>query len=376
MSSVLEGVGWIQRVIVSEATGRILDGHLRVELAKEQGQLVPVVWVRLSEEEERIALATFDFITSQAERSKEDFEALMKEIEQGSVSLLQTLKPALDAILEEFRIAREPGGGSAPKTGSPERVSLGDVWLIEGGHRLLCGDSTDGSSVLSLFVAGEEPLIMITDPPYGVNYYPEWRNEAGRQGLAKFGTGTKAGIQGGPGDNGVFKGDDRIDWSEAYKYFSGSVIYIWHSILQAKILIESLDSLGFDIRNQIIWAKNSFAISRGHYNWQHEACFYAVRRGSSASWCGDSSQTTLWEIPIEKLDSNHSTNKPLETAARAIRNHGAPGSLVYDPFLGTGTTLIAAHRERRRCYGIEIEPKYCDDILSRCEAEGLGVEKL
>jgi DNA modification methylase len=366
MTAVLEGVGWIQRVIVNKTTGRILDGHLRVELAQEKGEDVPVIWVELSAEEERLALATFDFLSSQAEIDKAEYTKLIEEIEKGSVALLETLKPAIDAIIKEYRIGKTARTGQWQGGLAAVRAAKGDLWLIEGGHKLLCGDSTLEADVDRLF-EGQTPLMMVTDPPYGVDYHPEWRKEAYEAGLI-HGSGQKTGLS---------TNDSRADWGEAFRLFPGDVCYVWHADKHGGLVFRVLEAEGFEVRAQIIWAKAQLVISRGHYNWQHECCYYAVKKGATASWTGPASETTLWQIPLEySEETNHSAQKPVETAARAIRNHGAPGALIYDPFLGTGTTLIAAHRERRRCFGLEIEPRYCDDVLARCEAEGLSFEKV
>ena len=117
------------------------------------------------------------------------------------------------------------------------------------------------------------------------------------------------------------------------------------------------------MRSQIIWAKSNIVISRGHYHWKHEPCWYAFKKGESANWIGDRSQTTLWDIdkPM-KSETGHSTQKPVECMARPIRNHDGD---VYDPFLGSGTTMVAAHQLNRKCYGMEIDPKYCQVIVDR-----------
>jgi DNA modification methylase len=119
----------------------------------------------------------------------------------------------------------------------------------------------------------------------------------------------------------------------------------------------------------VIWRKPRFIISRGHYHWQHEPCWYAVRKGGSAKWCGDRSQSTVWDIALKDggEDTNHSTQKPVECMARPIRNHGGKDDDVYDPFLGSGTTIIAAEQLGRRCYGLELSPAYCDVIVARWE---------
>lgn len=131
-------------------------------------------------------------------------------------------------------------------------------------------------------------------------------------------------------------------------------------------VIENLLSAGFECRSQIIWAKPAFAISRGHYHWQHEPCWYAFRSGSSAKWSGGRDQSTLWEISNRQRDhSEHSTQKPVECMARPIRNHGSSDDWVYDPFCGSGTTIIASEQLERRCCALEIEPRYVDVAIRR-----------
>ena len=122
---------------------------------------------------------------------------------------------------------------------------------------------------------------------------------------------------------------------------------------------------GFDIRAQIIWAKERLVIGRGDYHWQHEPCWYAVRK--KGRWTGDRSQTTLWTIPSggQDADTIHSTQKPLECMRRPIQNNSHAGETVYDPFLGSGTTLIAAQTIDRICVGVELDPGYVDVIVRR-----------
>jgi len=189
----------------------------------------------------------------------------------------------------------------------------------------------------------------VTDPPYGVSYDAIWRADAGLNAR----TGPRV---------GTVTNDDRADWSEAWALFPGAVAYVWHDATAQEVQ-ESLKAKGFETRSQIVWAKTRFAIGRGHYHWQHEPCWYAVRKGKTAAWAGDRSQTTLWAIPLDaNVEGGHSTQKPLECMERPIRNHEGD---VYDPFLGSGTTLIAAARQGRRCYGLEISPAYCDVIRRR-----------
>jgi DNA modification methylase len=232
-------------------------------------------------------------------------------------------------------------------------VEPGQLWQL-GRHRVVCGDATDPQDV-GYLLGSQVPVLMVTDPPYGVGYDPGWRDEAAERGQLSY----------APQRTGEVPNDDRTDWSDAYRLFPGDVLYAWSP--GGDLLIASgqaLQTAGFQIRNQLIWRKPHFPISRGHYTYQHEPCWYAVRKGGQAHWCGDSTASTVWEIPLDpNVAGGHSTQKPLECMARPIRNHDAPA--VYDPFLGSGTTLIACEQLGRTCYGMEIAPQYVAVTLDR-----------
>ncbi len=154
--------------------------------------------------------------------------------------------------------------------------------------------------------------------------------------------------------------------------FSGDVAYCWHAGRHASEAQLSLEAAGFEIRCQLIWAKSSFAISRGHYNWQHEPCWYAVRKGKTAHWAGDKSASTLWEIAHNKNETGHSTQKPIECMRRPIQNNSKPGDYIYDPFLGSGTTTISAEMMNRYCLGVELDPAYVDVGVRRWQEFSKG----
>jgi len=132
--------------------------------------------------------------------------------------------------------------------------------------------------------------------------------------------------------------------------------------------------VGFEIRSQIIWAKPHFVLSRGLYHWQHEPCWMCVRKGGGSHWRGDRTQSTLWQVASlnpfggnnpEETATGHGTQKPVELMRRPILNHTERGEVIYDPFLGSGTTLAAAELTGRICYGMDIDPKYVDVIVCR-----------
>jgi DNA modification methylase len=163
--------------------------------------------------------------------------------------------------------------------------------------------------------------------------------------------------------------DDRVDWGEAWALFAGDVVYVWHGALHCGTVGDSLVRCGFELRSQIIWAKNNIVISRGHYHFKHEPCWYAVRKGTSGHWNGDRNQASVWQIdkPM-KSDTGHSTQKPVECMIRPIENNSSPGQAVYDPFVGSGTTMIAAEQTGRACAAIEIAPGYVDVAVKRWQA--------
>lgn len=179
---------------------------------------------------------------------------------------------------------------------------------------------------------------MATDPPYGVDYDPKWR--------------ARAGVSKNALKMGAVANDDRADWCAS---------------TQNDAVIASLETCGFARRSQIIWCKDRFALGRGHYHWQHEPCWYAVR--GSAHWCGDRAQSTVWNIPArEDAGHGHGTQKPVECMRRPILNNSVTGDAVYEPFSGSGTTVIAAEITGRRCRAIELNPVYVDVAVRRWQA--------
>ena len=171
-----------------------------------------------------------------------------------------------------------------------------------------------------------------------------------------------------PSRTGKVRNDERADWADAWALFPGSIAYVWHGALHATTVAESLVRQGFTIRAQIIWAKERLVIGRGDYHWQHEPCWYAVR--TKGNWTGDRKQTTLWTIPSGGQDTEtvHGTQKPVECMRRPMLNNSSPGQAVYEPFLGSGTTLIAAQTTGRSCFAIELDPLYVDVAVRRWQA--------
>jgi DNA modification methylase len=266
----------------------------------------------------------------------------------------------LESILAGLGSSGLTDPDSVPEVPDKPVTRPDDIWSL-GNHRVVCGDSTKAADVAAV-LAGSEPHLMITDPPYGVSYDPAWR------ALRGLGAGNLA--------QGKVLNDDRADWREAYALFPGDVAYVWYGALHGDVVAADLAACGLQLRAQIVWVKQHFTLSRGHYHWRHENCWYAVREGKAGHWQGDRTQTTVWEIANNNPFGNrqrepswgHGTQKPVECMRRPIVNNSRPGQLVYDPFLGVGTSLIAAEMTGRLCCGLEISPAYVDVILRRWQA--------
>lgn len=345
--------GWTNPILVDGDNG-IIAGHGRLMAAHQVGlDTVPVIELsHLTEAQKRAYVIADNKLAEQAGWDKELLALELGDLNDLGVDLagLGFEAGEIDALLATGVDPREE---ETPPVPAVPVSRAGDLWQL-GRHRVLCGDATDVADVARL-LDGVTPTLMATDPPYGVAYNPEWRNrEAGRS--------TKR--------IGEVKNDDRADWRAAWALFPGDVAYVWHAGLHAGTVADSLSAAGFDIRSQIVWAKERLVLSRGHYHWQHEPCWYAVRQGGKGHWSGDRSQTTLWSIPSRGQDAEtiHGRQKPVECMRRPMLNNSSPGQAVYDPFLGSGTTVIAAETTGRACLGLELDPAYVDVIVTRWQA--------
>jgi DNA modification methylase len=345
--------GWTNPVLVDE-TGGIIAGHGRVLAGQKLGIAeVPVMVASGWTEAQRRAYVLAD--NRLALDAGWDEDLLRSElVELGELGFDLPLTGFSDAELGKLiPSVMESDAEFIPPVPAQPVTRAGDLWIL-GGHRIICGDSTDPAVVAEL-LAGAKPHLMVTDPPYGVDYDPEWRNRAGVSTTERL---------------GKVENDHRADWREAWALFPGEVAYVWHAGIYATTVAESLLASGFSLRSQIIWAKPRLVLSRGHYHWQHEPCWYAVREGGQGHWQGARDQTTIWAIDgnTEDRDTSHSTQKPVECMRRPIQNNSKPGDAVYEPFSGSGTTIIAAEIEHRRCYAVELSPEYVDVAVLRWQA--------
>lgn len=365
IAAAMQEFGFLIPVLVDAEQG-IIAGHGRVLAAERLGLAkVPAIQVdHLSETQKRAFILADNKL---AESSSWDEKLLGLEI--GELKLqnfdlgIAGFSPSELKRWSQGAGAGEGEGeieddGEAPA--APERpvTRPGDLWLL-GDHRVLCGDATSPNQVHGLLAGGAAPSLMVTDPPYGVDYDPAWRERAAP----------------GPRSTGEVAHDHAGDWRAAWKLFPGAVAYVWCADLHLDSVADSLRRTEFDLRAQIIWVKHNLVMGRGHYHWQHESCWYAVRRGKTAKWQGDRKQSTVWKFGsrgspnsakgVEDIKTPHATQKPLEAMARPMRHHTQEGETVYDPFLGSGTSVIAAEKLGRVCYGLEILPAHVDVIVAR-----------
>ena len=344
--------------IVARSDGTVVEGHLRLKAARQLG--LDAVPVALADDLSEAQIKAFRLLANRsASWAAWDDELLTLELhdlqdagydlgltgfDAGELRSLLDDAPAI-GLTDENTVPEAP---ASPVTRPGELILLGP-------HRLLCGDATRADDVARL-LDGARPQLTVTDPPYGVSYDPSWRNDAGVSATRR---------------TGKVANDDRADWREAWALFKGDVAYVWHAAVHATTVADSLTACGFELRAQVIWAKNRFALGRGDFHWQHEPCWYAVRKGARSHWQGARDQSTLWSIAAagaEDAATVHGTQKPAEAMRRPIVNNSARGEAIYDPFAGSGTTLIAAETVGRVCLALELEPGYCDVIVQRWEA--------
>jgi DNA modification methylase len=350
----IRAFGFTNPILVGEE-GDVVAGHGRLAAARVLGLVeVPVIKVSgLTELQRRQLVLADNRIAMNAGWDLEMLHLELKDLSSLGADLAvigftpKELATALNAGVA-------PGLTDENETPEPAEVAVsapGDIWCL-GPHRVACGDSTDPKMVSAL-LGTAKPHLMVTDPPYGVEYDPTWRHQRGVSNSKR---------------RGKIKNDECADWSAAWSLFPGSIAYVWHAALQSATFVASLERTGFSLRAQIIWAKERLVMGRGDYHWQHEPCWYAVRE--KGNWTGDRKQTTLWTIPSggQDAETTHSTQKPVECMRRPMLNNSDPGQAVYEPFLGSGTTLIAAQTTGRVCFAIEIDPLFVDVAIRRWQA--------
>ena len=357
----------------------IIAGHARLRAARQVGLAeIPVIVLHNLTEAQRRALAIAD---NQLPLGAEWDEELLR-LELAALQEEDFNLDAMgfdDAELGHMLAAAEGARGLIDEDAAPALPAhpvsrFGDLWLCgkrRNQHRVLCADATSPKAVTRL-LRGQEPFLMITDPPYGIELDSEWRDRAGLNGCGPAEASYMKHRTKGHTETTI-SGDTRADWSEVFALVpSLQVAYVWHASVFTREVLDGLLRIGFVYPQQIIWNKGRAVLTRTHYWYQHEPCWYV--RKKNAPWFGKAGEnSTVWDSPSPKFimggsdeeKFDHPTQKPVELMRRPLLNHTRRGESVYDPFLGSGTTLAAAELTERVCYGIELDPKYVDTIVTR-----------
>ena len=351
----IDTFGYVEPLVWNSRTGNLVGGHQRLKILIEQGQTeVEVSVVDLDDAKEKALNLALNKIQGDWDRDKlghlldeltklEGFDTGLTGFDPGEIS------QALDWLVDDEEDKPEFDENAIAITVPGDLIELGP-------HRILCGDSTKKED-LDRLLAGNKAGLLFTDPPYNVNY-GEARDSGDRWRKIA---------------NDNMPQDKYEEWLKQVLVNAvgvledGAAVYIWNGSRQFGPMYEILLALGMRISAVITWAKEAFALGWTDYKQQTEFCLYAWKeKGGAHKWYGPQNETTLWRVNRDsKINYIHPTQKPIAVATRGIRNSSKRGDIVLDLFLGSGTTLIAAGTLQRRCYGIEMDPRFCDAIVRR-----------
>jgi len=357
----IETFGYVEPVIWNKKTGHIVGGHQRFKILKEQGAAeVDCVVVDMDEAEEKALNVALNKVSGDWDMPK-----LAELLEDLDKSMFDVSLTGFDVAEIEDLFSKvhdkdvNDDGFDADK--ALENIDnpiskTGDIWLL-GKHRLICGDSTKLSDVEKL-MDGKKANLCVTDPPYNVNYSAGKENER------------------------VIKNDHMED-SKFYDFLlaayknviavldDGAGAYIFHADTEGLNFRKAFKDAGFHLANVCIWVKQSLVLGRSDYQWQHEPVLYGWKPTGKHRWYADRKQTTVWNFDRPTKSPDHPTMKPVPLMAYPIQNSSMTNCIIYEPFAGSGSTLIACEQTGRICYAVELDEKYCDVIVKRyIEAEG------
>jgi len=349
----LDTVGWVAQILVNRTTGHVVDGHARVEEAISRGERsVPVLYVELSEEEEALVLATLDPIAAMAIAEQSVLDDLLADLSVDDAGLAALLADLAGDIPK----AGLTDPDEAPEPPEQPYVKPGELWLL-GQHRLLCGDATKPEDVARL-TDGATAECMWTDPPYGVGYVGKTAralriaNDEAEQGPAVFAAACRVAplAPSAPFYVAVPAGPRQLDFLLAVR------------------------DVGWRLHRELIWVKNSIVLGHSDYHYAHEPILYGYTpgagrpgRGAHAGtrWYGDNSASSVLEYDKPARSIEHPTMKPVALVEECLANSTRAGDAIYEPFAGSGSTLIAAERLGRCCHAIEIDPAYAQVTIER-----------
>ena len=361
----MEEFGCVENLIWNKLTGNLVGGHQRFKILLSQGfKKIPVTVVELDLNDEKMLNIALNKIDGKWDNSllsdllteltaDQGFDSTLTGFGSNEIDQLLEEHAQVDLIVVEEDAEQIDSETDVPITRHGEIIELGP-------HRIACGDCTD-PSVLVALMGDERAHLLNTDPPYNVAYNTSNRPTAQK---SKKSSRAIANDKMSPDQYRVFT----KNWLGEVKDYlkSGAGYYIWNGHANFGHMSDTLTELKMKPRNVITWAKESLSPGFSHYNQQTEFCLYGWKIGKSKQWHGPKNESTLWSITRDRGNLyRHPTQKALPLAERAIRNSSSRSNLILDPFLGSGTTLIAASRLGRRCFGVELDPRYCDVIVRR-----------
>jgi DNA modification methylase len=373
LGGVLNQIGYADALIARELEdGRLqlIDGHARAQVTPDS--LVPVLIVDLDAEEADLVLLTLDPLAGLAEASAENLKALIERIQTKSAAVQALIEHiAGPRLWQELHPLEMAEADISPELADELRLrwktEKDQLWDIEG-HRLTCGDSRDEHAVGRLWVNGA-PLFRMgfADPPYGVSYgeKTEW---------------TKKNLK-GVGRRPIQ--NDSLLPAELQRLFAtsldvarkhampGATLYATVPSAFLKHFIQGFEDGGFAYKHCLVWLKQTFVLGRSDYHYRHEPILYGWLENGAHFFIDDRTQDSVFEINRPMASEMHPTTKPVELIARMIANSSKPGELVYDPYCGSGSSIVAAHQLGRIGYGCELDPAYLAVTLERLSLLGL-----
>lgn len=347
VAASIKEFGWQQPIVVDK-DGVIIAGHTRYKAAKKlKCDTVPVVVADDLTEDQVKAYRLADNKTG--ELAEWDTALLGEEL--AELADFDMSQFGFDTILqEESREAEEDDYEVNP----PEepKAKPGDIYQL-GRHRLMCGDSTDAESVYQL-CQDRQVDMLLTDPPYGVDYTGKTRDALK--------------IQNDATSDETLRDMLADAFSAANNIMKpGAVFYIWHAILKTSAFESACQMAGWEVRQVLIWVKNTMVMGRQDYQWKHEPCLYGWKDGAGHLWASDRKQTTILNFDRPTKNKEHPTMKPVKLFDYQIQNNTNGGDIVLDLFGGSGTTIVACEQNGRCARVMELDPRYVDVIIDRWE---------
>jgi len=366
LARIIKAQGWRAPITVSNRSGFVVRGHGRLEAAKRLGvDVVPVDRQDYANEAEEWAdLIADNRLAELAETDESLLKDLLTEVAGTNLDpeLTGYTTDAIDDLIAGATPAPEVEEDDVPELPEVATTKRGELWIL-GDHRLLCGDSTNRNDVLRL-MDGRKARLFATDPPYLVDYTGGHRPAASKDWSDVY---HEVNIKDG---EGFF----RSVFTNALEVLEpDSAWYCWHAHRRASLIERIWAELGVLNHEQIIWVKPAASQTFSFYPWQHEPCLMGWRQGHKPRHDGDNSHsvTSVWQVDWEGkarlVGNEHPTQKPVAVFAIPIQKHTVPGDIVFEPFCGSGTQIIAAEQLGRACYAMEIEPTFCDVIIRRWE---------